>query len=131
MLLLCASFSELLASYKTFYYSAVSMMTPVFQRLRRVEIAEEELIYDPAPPSEQVPFWMWAGGIILASFFTCLVLGLQYGQNVGVSVLAIVFAFIFSFIGAESTGRTNITPGEPMLFRPWTFPIMLTKSFPQ
>jgi hypothetical protein len=47
---------------------------------------------------------------VLSTFFSCLVLGLQYKQNVGVTLLGIVFAFIFSFIGAESTGRTNITP---------------------
>lgn len=34
----------------------------------------------------------------------------QFKENVGVTILAIVFAFIFSFIGAESCGRTNIIP---------------------
>lgn len=37
-------------------------------------------------------------------------MGLQFQQNVGVTILAIVFAFLFSFIGAESCGRTNIIP---------------------
>ena len=37
-------------------------------------------------------------------------MGLQFKQNVGVTILAIVFAFLFSFIGAESCGRTNIIP---------------------
>jgi len=54
--------------------------------------------------------WMWGGGLLLSIFFSCLVLGLQYKQNVGVTIVSIIFAFIFSFIGAESSGRTNITP---------------------
>lgn len=37
-------------------------------------------------------------------------MALQFKQNVGVTILAIVFAFLFSFIGAESCGRTNIIP---------------------
>lgn len=32
-------------------------------------------------------------------------MGVQFKQNVGVTILAILFAFIFSFIGAESAGR--------------------------
>ena len=82
----------------------------MFKPLRRIEIDEKDLIYDPAPPHEQVPVWAWTGGLVISAFFTCLVLGLQYGQNVGISILSIIFAFTFSFIGAESTGRTNITP---------------------
>ena len=78
--------------------------------MRRVELDEKDLIYDPAPEHEQVPWWLWSGGIVVSAFFTCVVLGFQYGQNVGVTILSIIFAFIFSFIGAESSGRTNITP---------------------
>ena len=37
-------------------------------------------------------------------------MGIQFKENVGVTILAIVFAFLFSFIGAESCGRTNIIP---------------------
>jgi uncharacterized membrane protein YdcZ (DUF606 family) len=111
ILLLCASFSELAANYKTLWASLVSVLQPFIKRLRRVEVDEKDLIYDPVPPNEQVPWWLWTGGIVFASFLTCLVLGVQYGQNVGVSILAIIFAFLFSFIGTESAGRTNINPG--------------------
>ena len=110
MLLLCGAFAELGANYKTIYAGLVEALKPWIKSLRRIEIDEKDLIHDPAPAHEQVPWWMWSGGLLLSIFFTCLVLGLQFGQNVGVSILAILFAFIFSFIGAESTGRTNITP---------------------
>lgn len=110
MLLLCGSFAELGANYRTLWASFVQMTSPFLSRFRKIEIDEKDLIYDPAPEHERVPWWMWSGGIVLSIFFSCLVLGLQYGQNVGVTILSILFAFIFSFIGAESTGRTNITP---------------------
>jgi len=109
MLLLCGAFAELGANYKTLFASFVTMLSPFVKVFRNVEFDEKDLIDDPAPPHEQVPWWAWTGGLVISAFFTCLVLGLQYGQNVGVSLLSIVFAFIFSIIGAESTGRTNIT----------------------
>lgn len=37
-------------------------------------------------------------------------MGVQFKLSVGQTILAILFAFIFSFIGAESYGRTNIIP---------------------
>ncbi|MCJ1436204.1 hypothetical protein MMC27_005582 [Xylographa pallens] len=110
MLLLCGSFAEVGANYRTLFYSLVQMLQPLFKRFRSVEVDEKDLIYDPAPAHEQVPWWQWTGLIVLSAFFSCLVLALQYGQSVGVTILSIVFAFIFSFIGCESSGRTNITP---------------------
>lgn len=110
MLLLCGSFAEIAANYKTLWAYVIQAFSPFIKRFRAMEVHEEDLIDDPAPPEEQVPWWMWSGGIVLAIFFSCLVLGLQYHQNVGLTILAIVLAFIFSFIGAESAGRTNVIP---------------------
>jgi len=75
-----------------------------------VEVESEDIWHDLAPPNEQVPWWMWSSGLVVAIFLTCLVLGVQYGQNIGVSILSIVFGFILAFISAEHCGRTNITP---------------------
>ena len=111
MLLLCGSFAEVFANYRTLWASAVQISTPIIRRFRRSHnphVREEDLIDDPAPPHEQVPWWMWSGGIVISCFFTCLVLGLQYKQNVGITIVAIIFGFLFSFIGVESCGRTNI-----------------------
>ena len=110
MLLICGSFAELFANYKTLWASFVQLAHPALKRFRNFKISEDDLIVEPAPLNEQVPKWMYMGGFVLSAFFTCLVLGLQYGQNVGVSILSIIFGFLFSFIGAESCGRTNIIP---------------------
>jgi uncharacterized oligopeptide transporter (OPT) family protein len=110
MLLICGSFAEVFANYKTIYQSFVQLFSPLLKSLRKKKLDERYLIHDPAPIHEQVPIWMWGGGVILSIFFSCLILGLQYKQNVGITLLAILFAFLFSFIGAESSGRTNIIP---------------------
>lgn len=112
MLLLCGSFAEIAANYQTLWAYAKNAVSPLINRIRHTKIDKDEdnLIYDPAPPEEQVPWWMWSGGIVFSIFLSCLVLGLQYKQNVGLTLLSIVLAFIFSFIGAESAGRTNVIP---------------------
>lgn len=112
MLLLCGSFAEILANYKTLGAYFMQAIQPLTRRIRGrdAKVDEDDLIYDPAPPEEQVPWWMWSGGIVLAIFLSCLVLGLQYQMNVGMTILAIILAFIFSFIAAESSGRTNVIP---------------------
>ncbi|KKY18358.1 putative oligopeptide transporter [Phaeomoniella chlamydospora] len=110
LLLITGAFAELFANYKMLWKSFVHLLSPFIRKFRQTEMTIEAVIDDPAPPHEQVPWWMWSGGLLLSCTFTCIVLGFQYGQNVGVSIISIIFAFIFSFIGAESCGRTNIIP---------------------
>ncbi|KIJ08156.1 hypothetical protein PAXINDRAFT_164509 [Paxillus involutus ATCC 200175] len=56
--------------------------------------------------------YMWSSVLRLISsvIITCVIMGVQSGQNVGIMLLVSIFAFLFSFIGCESAGRTNINP---------------------
>lgn len=83
---------------------------------------------DPAPQHERVPVWMWASGVTLTIFFTCLVLALQYNmvgrmlplsssqtdrnQSVGLSILSIVLGFLFSCIATQSAATADIAPAS-------------------
>jgi OPT oligopeptide transporter protein len=110
MLLICGSFAEIFANYKTIWASLLQVLSPFFSSFRHDKNKEEHLIQDPAPKDEQVPFWMYGGGIFVSIVFTCIILGFQYKQNVSITLLSILFAFIFSFITAESCGRTGLIP---------------------
>ena len=113
MLLLAGSFAEMFANYKALYATMVQLFQPLMQRIFRnkdLKFNEDDVIEEPCTKEELVPTWMWGGGIILSIIFTCIIMGVQFKQNVGVTILAILFAFLFSFIGAESCGRTNIIP---------------------
>ncbi|KAF9239493.1 OPT oligopeptide transporter protein-domain-containing protein [Melanogaster broomeanus] len=113
-----SSLSTLLASLArnfdaTSIFAAVRTMSgAVKERFRNQPFdkrAEDEFV-DPVPEHERVPLWLW-GSVLLASVIvTCVVMGVQFGQNVGITLLAIIFSFLFSFIGCESAGRTNINP---------------------
>lgn len=112
MLLLAGAFAEVFANWKAIYNSFKQLMEPLVLKFRHqdVDIDESKLIPEPCTPKELVPLWMWGGGMLISVIFTCIVMGVQWKLNVGQTLIALVFSFIFSFIGAESTGRTNITP---------------------
>ncbi|OCH94855.1 OPT oligopeptide transporter [Obba rivulosa] len=113
MLLLCASMAEIGANYKSLATSIMMMVSPLMQRLRpKAQTGEEkeDPFHDPVPVEEQTPVWMWTGGLAVSTILTMLVMRYQFGQNAGVTLLAIVFSFFFSLVGAECTGRISVTP---------------------
>ncbi|KAG1821375.1 OPT oligopeptide transporter protein-domain-containing protein [Suillus variegatus] len=108
LMLLCTSFTEVACNWKSIYSAARFAIGALSERFsgHTYEKNDEEEIVDPVPPEDRVPFWLWGGVLVASIVITCSVMGVQYGQN----SLAIVFAFVFSFIGCESAGRTNINP---------------------
>jgi hypothetical protein len=68
----------------------------------------EDLIEDPAKPSEQVKMWMWAPGLLITIICMCVVMGVQYEMPVGMSLLSIFLAFFFSFLAIQCTGVTGM-----------------------
>ncbi|OJA20547.1 hypothetical protein AZE42_07075 [Rhizopogon vesiculosus] len=112
LMLLCTSFTEVACNWKSVYAAGRTMMGALRERFHgdSFEKTDVEVFVDPVPPEDRVPFWLWGGVLIASIIITCAVMGVQYGQNVGITILAIIFAFLFSFIGCESSGRTNINP---------------------
>ncbi|KAL7277436.1 hypothetical protein ACG7TL_009298 [Trametes sanguinea] len=119
--LLCASMAEIVGNGGTVVKSVAIAMEPLVERAKRVlsrngrgrstvDQDEKEVFQDPVPPEHQVPWWMWSGGLAAGSILTMLVMRYQFGQNAGVTLLAILFSFLFSLVGAECTGRVSVTP---------------------
>ncbi|KAG1732693.1 OPT oligopeptide transporter protein-domain-containing protein [Suillus paluster] len=108
LMLLCASFTEVACNWRSLYAAIRSACGMLLQRFSKDGVVDD--IVDPVPEHERVPFWAWGSVLVISTIVTCVVMGVQFGQNVGVTLLAIVFSFLFSFIGCESSGRTNINP---------------------
>ncbi|KAG0706280.1 OPT oligopeptide transporter protein-domain-containing protein, partial [Suillus ampliporus] len=108
LMLLCASFTEVACNWRSLYAAMRSACGMLLQRFSEDGAVDD--IVDPVPEHERVPFWAWGSVLVLSTIVTCVVMGVQFGQNVGVTLLAILFSFLFSFIGCESAGRTNINP---------------------
>ncbi|KAJ3106943.1 hypothetical protein HDU97_005224 [Phlyctochytrium planicorne] len=65
---------------------------------------------DPAKPEDQVPTWFWVTGVLISSVFTIIVMFFYFKVSVGETILAIILAFFFAFIGLQSAGDTDINP---------------------
>lgn len=70
----------------------------------------EDVVVDPAAPHERVPIWMWGPGLIAAVIATCVVMGVEFDMPVGMSLLSVFLAFLFSFLAIQCTGVTDTTP---------------------
>jgi uncharacterized oligopeptide transporter (OPT) family protein len=118
MVMLCASFAEvgmnapmLFRGLKRAFFETAEKFpqTRAFAEKHTLADGNQE-IDDPSPKSEQVPTWAWSLGLVLAISFSMIVLALQYKVNPGLTILAVILAFIFSFIAAQSAGATDINP---------------------
>lgn len=117
MVMLCASFAEVGMNGPMLYKGLKRAFFETAEKIPRARafaekhLGQEEIaIEDPSPKSEQVPTWAWSGGVVLAITFSMIVLSLQYQVNPGLTILAVILAFIFSFIAAQSSGATDINP---------------------
>ena len=123
-ILLCASMAEIAANGAAVAKSIALTLAPLVQAARayvsgsrRTDADAEELtekdedeFRDPVPPHEQTPWWMWMSGLAAGMIVTMLVMKFQFGQNAGVTFLALLFSFLFSLVGAECSGRVSVTP---------------------
>ncbi|KAI0066782.1 oligopeptide transporter, partial [Artomyces pyxidatus] len=65
---------------------------------------------DYTPQADRIPNWAWVGGLSIATVMSIALLATQYHVNVGEGILALILAFLFSFIGVQSSGHTDINP---------------------
>lgn len=92
-MLMCATFTEVAMNAPALWRGLKLVVASNMNHLpenrhssRLKNKAEEYLLRedseddDPAPQHERVPAWMWAFGVTLTMFFTCLVLALQYNM---------------------------------------------------
>lgn len=117
MIMLCASFAEVAMNGPMLYRGMKRAFFETAEKIPKTRAfaekhlsAEEQESDDPSPKSEQVPTWAWSSGVLLSITFSMIVLAVQYKVNPGLTILAVLMAFIFSFIAAQSSGATDINP---------------------
>jgi len=125
MLMICTSFAELGVQYKIVGFALESVWKaaagganfittklgkPSAFLQKHATSKSGAHIQDPAPEEDQVKLWQWGPSLIIVIIATCIVLGLQYHLNVGLSILAVLLGFIFAFLAIQCTGATDATP---------------------
>ncbi|KAF5356770.1 hypothetical protein D9756_006705 [Leucocoprinus leucothites] len=101
------------------FADVVLTMAPLFMKLRRDHFrpttwfrrrGDDEEDEDETPMADRIPFLWWTVGLALSTVMCCAILATQFNMNVGEAILSLVLAFIFSFIGVQSSGVTDINP---------------------
>ncbi|KAG8905045.1 hypothetical protein FRB99_000781 [Tulasnella sp. 403] len=122
MVMLVYSFVEVLWSSPAFYRSFAGAatriqetfeLTSTFRRLpmdNNTSLVGETEPIDPAPPHEQIKTWQWTSGLLISSLSTLIVGKWFFDVDFGVGIVALFLAFIFSFIGVQSSGTTDVNP---------------------
>lgn len=91
-MLLCTSFAEVGCNWKSIYAAVRTMISPIAERFQKESFdgdtfKKEDGIEDPVPEHERVPLWMWGSVLILSILISCVVMGVQFGQNVGITIV--------------------------------------------
>ncbi|KAG8955125.1 hypothetical protein FRC04_009582 [Tulasnella sp. 424] len=117
LIMLVFSFVELGMSSGSLIRAAGGLRTTIRNRVERyrnrndpnaVYIDEDD--NDPCPPEDRVPNYAWIGAIALSMLLSLTLISTQFNMNVGEVILANILGFIFSFIGVQSAGDTDINP---------------------
>jgi len=120
--MVCYSFAEVACSAPIFWSAMKTAYRDTSYKLRErkahrngVEFTEPkpegyDMIDDPAPPSEQVPLWAWVVGLTTAAVGTLIVGHFQFHLDAGVGIVSLILAFLFAFIGVQSSGTTDVNP---------------------
>ncbi|KAG5440127.1 hypothetical protein PCANB_001696 [Pneumocystis canis] len=111
MLMLCASFTEIFMNGSIIWKGIKQASLTVYYRIRHKEVQVfKDAINDPAPLDSQIPTWQWLPLLFLSIVFTCLILFFQYNINIGLSLFSVLLGFLFSFVGVQSSGVTDVNP---------------------
>ncbi|KAJ2961362.1 hypothetical protein NQZ79_g3375 [Umbelopsis isabellina] len=115
-LMVFASFTEVLVRYKSLWNGVKQAGVEMKKIYRKVfkksssDTSEDIVPDDQYSTDELVPMTWWMGGTLLSSIMTCAVMGKLFGMAVYQTILAIVLAFILSFVGLQAAGETDINP---------------------
>jgi OPT family oligopeptide transporter len=109
----------LVYSFTDIFFGLLPVLPGMFQSMsggvrgifrRKSGDAVDEDDDDPVPMADRVPFIWWGPLLLLATIMSVALLATQFSMNVGEAILALVLGFLFSFIGVQSSGQTDVNP---------------------
>lgn len=65
---------------------------------------------DQTPMEDRVPTLWWTVGLLVSTIASVAILSTMFHFNVGEAILALILGFLFSFIGVQSSGQTDVNP---------------------
>ncbi|KAI0448843.1 OPT oligopeptide transporter protein-domain-containing protein [Xylaria acuta] len=71
---------------------------------------DPNMVVDSARPEDQVPMWQWMLGLVASIVIAIIVFHYQWGMNPGLTILACLLGFLFSFLAIQIGAVTDQTP---------------------
>jgi hypothetical protein len=65
---------------------------------------------EDADPSEQVPTLWWISGLLVSVLLSSVILSGIFGMSILQALFSLLIGFLFSFIGIQSSGQTDVNP---------------------
>ncbi|KAI8625637.1 OPT superfamily oligopeptide transporter [Xylariaceae sp. FL1651] len=84
--------------------------SPFFERRAQASADDAGMVADPARPEDQVPMWQWMLGLLVSIVVGIIVFHYQWGMNPGLTILACLLGFLFSFLAIQIGAVTDQTP---------------------
>lgn len=127
MVMVCSSMAELFVQYKAIWTGVKSLWNQSCSGLNgwltargksnaflahhgRPMVKPENHVDDPFPAEQQVKNWMWILGLIVTLVVGMLIFHFQWEMHPGLTILAIVLSFLFSFLAIQIGAVTDNTP---------------------
>ncbi|KAH8653713.1 OPT oligopeptide transporter protein-domain-containing protein [Xylariales sp. PMI_506] len=128
MIMVCSSMAELFIQYKVIWFGVKSAFRQgcgginsfLIKRGKKVEFFEKHalaaeadshnFIQDPARPDQQVPTWLWMSGLVLSIVIGIIIFALLWAITPGLTILACLLGFMFSFLAIQIGAVTDQTP---------------------
>ncbi|KAF9460024.1 oligopeptide transporter [Collybia nuda] len=110
LIMLLYSFADVMISMGAILYTMKGSINynPISWFKARTEIDPED--EDQTPLEDRIPTSWWTTGLFLSTVTCCAILATQFHMNVGEAILSLLLGFIFSFIGVQSSGHTDVNP---------------------
>ncbi|KAI0392605.1 OPT oligopeptide transporter protein-domain-containing protein [Xylariaceae sp. FL0594] len=71
---------------------------------------DPNMVADPAKPEDQVPMWVWMLGLVVSIVIGIIIFNYQWGVSPGLTILACLLGFLFSFLAIQIGAVTDQTP---------------------
>lgn len=128
LIMVATSIAELLVQYKVLGHAGKAVWKSLAGGLNQLTIKikgqsnpwlenqatkyedDPDMVADPAKPEDQVPMWQWMLGLVVSIVAGILIFQYQWGINPGLTILACLLGFLFSFLAIQIGAVTDQTP---------------------
>ncbi|CCC06054.1 unnamed protein product [Sordaria macrospora k-hell] len=127
MVMVCSSMAELFIQYKVIWFGLKSSWQQTcvsindslvakgknngfFAKQAAKVVRTGQEVEDPAKANEQVKHWHWIVGLVVTVVVAMIIFHFQWDMHPGLTILAAILAFLFSFLAIQIGAVTDSTP---------------------